>query len=1620
MDGAQALRTLADFRDVHRGESIVVCGCGTSLDLLRAPHRHLTIGVNDVGRRFAPDYLVVVNDRRQFDPERYQYVQRSSARAIFSQIELDGVPAARLVRFGLGQRGGTDRGSGDVLHYTSNSPYVAVQLARLMGARRIGLIGVDFTDDHFFAPTGTHKLAAHLDAIDREYGALAAALRAEGIELVNLSPTSRLISLPGAGIDSMLRIGCTPSEPSSALRVVSYATTPVAGVPSILARCIGHATPHLARCAWATDDYGNGVRFAGDIEWNAHPDAAIGAIEQADLVIVHNGKVDPRHATLIASKPTITMAHNYGWNVDFGLVTGGWPGVVVGQYQATLPEFAGWDVVPNPVPLWEADHCPGSKTDAGMVVVAYTPSGRHERYPAGHRLYWHAKGFDTTMRALERLGGEHRIEALTTAREQVTHAQSLAMKRRAHVVIDECVTGSYHRNSLEGLAAGCVVVNGMGLAPGVRETFATCAGVDYPDDLFEPATLETLESRLDEVISRGVRRLTEQGLANRAWMERHWSFAHQWQRHWARSVDRALNGRRRATASAPVSAKPARATPVEGASIVIPFGGAERLPLLESMLEGVGRAAAVAQAIVVEMGVRPLALAAAERHRADYVFIACAGPFERARALNAGSRLARAPEILWCDGDVLFGRDFVANAIAEFRARGLDFMLPYAHIAYLGEADSDAVRSVARDPAACRPIRTMRSLTDVSGGLGLVSAALIERHGGMIEGFRGWGGEDNAWIHKASVLGRVGATHDPAQVVWHLYHADNSAAGHKPWETNPDYGANVQLLDRVKRTRSTAELEQQFPRRAEPPWPADRTIELAFIEGSAGRTLAERWADQLRRGYGIAVARVALPSVGAMPTASADCRVLVVDDATMLEAALAGAYGEAIVVIGSDTVRCDDAVGRSEMPCIVAATPEQIHALRRNGQPVWHAGWARDGNPIPLIAQPISIVLGDRTRRETVVDVREQPPAIDAITGQPEGNEVPLTVWSYWEGPCPAWIERCLRTFAHATTRQILDRPGFDALWRNDRDVDIDRLSVVHRSDFIRAYLLAHHGGLWIDADCVLMREPAEVFALLEDTDFVAHRDRQGWFPNGFMAARRGSVIARALYQRVCAEVRSRRPLGWTSLGGHPLTAILRATSVCWREIDCARVQPVCWSRPEAFFVRADDAAHESAFDRRALCYMMSNTEVRKYQAVRPDADLMQADSFFSFLLRRALPPAAPAVAEPPSVLGVTPFAIECLEAVDPKTALQLGTTTDWWSAMLRQHWQDRERSRTLAERSSRTDAGTPAPTTPELRAIPLDERCASCAGADDACPIDDPLPQPGHGGRWDLVVIDGMTPSGCAGLLRRSIESSHYVLVPGGVAAARRASLNDAGIRVVAESGSAGRGGHEGRNGGTAVLLSRDDRLRLGSARRMLAVFEQRYSDARSMPHETVSGPGSSLEQTVELRRRLPALLRQVAARSLLDAGCGDLHWIARIDLALEQFIGVDIVPALVDDLRRRFGGDVRRFIAADICTDPLPSADVILCRDCLGHLASPDVQRALRNFRRSGASYLLATTFPRTARNEEIETGGWRPLNLERVPFSLPPPVTMMVEHCTEAQGRYADKSLGLWRLADPGWSA
>lgn len=202
--------------------------------------------------------------------------------------------------------------------------------------------------------------------------------------------------------------------------------------------------------------------------------------------------------------------------------------------------------------------------------------------------------------------------------------------------------------------------------------------------------------------------------------------------------------------------------------------------------------------------------------------------------------------------------------------------------------------------------------------------------------------------------------------------------------------------------------------------------------------------------------------------------------------------------------------------------------------------------------------------------------------------------------------------------------------------------------------------------------------------------------------------------------------------------------------------------------------------------------------------------------------------------------------------------------------------------------------------------------------------------------------------------------------------------------------------------------------ARLLKERFRELYH-ARGWGGESVSGPGADSIQTVIISEEIPKLIQELGVKVLLDAPCGDFNWMSRLKLPITQYIGVDIVPEIIQKNQEQYGQTGREFIVKDIVRDDLPKADMILCRDCFVHLPYGDIFAAIRNLKKSQSKYLFTTTYVNLKRNGEILAGDWRPINLQISPFNFPLPIKVIDEKCSEHRGIYADKRLALWKLED-----
>ncbi len=194
------------------------------------------------------------------------------------------------------------------------------------------------------------------------------------------------------------------------------------------------------------------------------------------------------------------------------------------------------------------------------------------------------------------------------------------------------------------------------------------------------------------------------------------------------------------------------------------------------------------------------------------------------------------------------------------------------------------------------------------------------------------------------------------------------------------------------------------------------------------------------------------------------------------------------------------------------------------------------------------------------------------------------------------------------------------------------------------------------------------------------------------------------------------------------------------------------------------------------------------------------------------------------------------------------------------------------------------------------------------------------------------------------------------------------------------------------------------------IATFTDIWRDNGWGAEETRSGPGSTLDATAILRPKLVELFGFLGIDSLVDAGCGELNWIAGITENLRYYFGLDVVDEMLSELRVKFGQRRSHFFAQrDITLDDPPPADAILCRDVLTHLPDYGVWAALSRFKASGARHLIATTHIGGS-NPPILLGHWRPLDLCAPPFNLPRPRILILE----GQANQS-KALGVWHLGN-----
>jgi len=219
----------------------------------------------------------------------------------------------------------------------------------------------------------------------------------------------------------------------------------------------------------------------------------------------------------------------------------------------------------------------------------------------------------------------------------------------------------------------------------------------------------------------------------------------------------------------------------------------------------------------------------------------------------------------------------------------------------------------------------------------------------------------------------------------------------------------------------------------------------------------------------------------------------------------------------------------------------------------------------------------------------------------------------------PAYIAECLDLIRlwHPRWVRLVTREMFeDELWTRDRDVPLEKASVLHRCDWIRLHLLRWHGGMYADLDCIPL---GNWQSLLDDAwrsagGFAGYRSTDNHVGTNFMASRPGGLLITLAYEAATSTLRRNPRPGWLDVSSVPMTEAVRGREALVRLLSLEAVQAISWREQERHF----DEGETFSVPDGARCMMLSNQCLGERARRMTREELLQGRTRLGWLLRES------------------------------------------------------------------------------------------------------------------------------------------------------------------------------------------------------------------------------------------------------------------------------------------------------------------------------------------------------------------------------------------------------------------
>ena len=172
-----------------------------------------------------------------------------------------------------------------------------------------------------------------------------------------------------------------------------------------------------------------------------------------------------------------------------------------------------------------------------------------------------------------------------------------------------------------------------------------------------------------------------------------------------------------------------------------------------------------------------------------------------------------------------------------------------------------------------------------------------------------------------------------------------------------------------------------------------------------------------------------------------------------------------------------------------------------------------------------------------------------------QNNNQKYFMWVYWENvgsaDTPDYIKICLDSVkkycSHDFELVILNEKSVHDYIPELKLLNLNNLLIAQKVDIIRVLLLYKYGGIYIDADTIVMRSPKEIVDKLIDYDYVGfgctgNKCNYGYGrpSNGVMASRKDGVLISKIKDNLLGKILDKKKWEYFDLGKY----------IIWEELD--------------------------------------------------------------------------------------------------------------------------------------------------------------------------------------------------------------------------------------------------------------------------------------------------------------------------------------------------------------------------------------------------------------------------------------------------------------------------------------